>query len=131
MAVANVAVAGIVLAILGCARVPDEGVPQTTIQMELLAEAVRQYDAELGSPPPGGSRAIFRALHGENPRGLPFIRSRRDERPDEFLDPWGTSYDVSLVANGVVRVRSAGPNGRLGDDDDRELQVPLNRRTPR
>jgi len=44
----------------GCSRT-DERVPVTSIQMENVVEAVRNYSAEFGGPPPGDSQAIFRA----------------------------------------------------------------------
>ncbi|HXJ35276.1 MAG TPA: hypothetical protein VMS22_14685 [Candidatus Eisenbacteria bacterium] len=118
--------AGMSLLPFGCSRT-DERVPVTSIQMENVAEAVRSYTAEFGGPPAGDSEAIIRALRGENPRGLRFLQSRTGEKAAELLDPWGTSYDVAVVAGASVRVRSAGPNRTLGDGDDREINERLER----
>lgn len=112
----------------GCSRV-DERVPVTTIAMDALVEAVRQYRAEFGAPPSGDSRAILRALRGENPTGATFLARRSGEAGGDFLDPWGNSYDLEVLPEGIVRVRSRGPDGRLGNGDDLELNDQLNRGT--
>jgi hypothetical protein len=117
--------ANLLVAALACSRVDVERVPVTAVTMDLLVAAVRDYAGEFGAPPLGDSRAIFRALRGENPRGLQFLQARRGEGSDELLDPWGHSYELGVLPTGIVRVRCAGPNGQLGDGDVREVDAPL------
>jgi len=112
------------IAAVGCSR-PHESVPATTLDMNNLVAAVRQYDAAFGEPPSGDSRAILGALRGNKPRGIQFLRTRNREEASELLDPWGQPYDVEMLPAGTVRVRSAGANGRLGDADDAELTEAL------
>jgi hypothetical protein len=113
-----------------CSSHDVDTVTVTATTMDQLAAAVREYAVALGDAPAGDSRAIFRALHGESPRGQAFLRARIGEPSDELRDPWGRSYELDVRA-GVIHVRCAGPNGRLGDDDDRVLDAPLEpRRSP-
>ena len=121
---------GIGLLPFGCSRTDervDESIPTTSVEMMQLVEAIRDYQREFHGPPPGDSHAILRALFGENSRGVRFLRARRHDTAGELSDPWGTPYDVAVLPDGTVRVRSAGPNGHLGDADDRQIEESLKR----
>jgi hypothetical protein len=93
----------------------------------MLIFALENYNAAVGAPPSGDSRAIFRALYGENPKGEVFLENPHGGA-GKLLDPWQNPYDIEILSGNVVRVRSAGRNGKLGDDDDIELVTELGKK---
>ncbi len=68
-----------------------------------------QYKSEFGTFPSGDSRAICRALTGNNPNGIRFIELHSVPPDGDFLDPWGTPYKICYSSDCPL-VRSAGPN---------------------
>jgi hypothetical protein len=84
--------------------------------------ALKAYHMECGNSPTGSQAAVMKALCGSNPRQIIFYElpssKRRQNALGEFLDPWGTPYEISIVSSNEVRVRSAGPNKKFGDSDD-------------
>ena len=84
-----------------------------------MASAISQYFIEFGAYPCGGSSVIARALGGDNPKNIVFFSSKHVGKEGEFLDPWQNPYDIRISEDGLVWIRSAGPNGIMGDRDDK------------
>jgi len=85
--------------------------------------ALRAYKTSYGSLPKGDDRAIARALCGENPSKFRFLvfEEAAFSPGGELLDPRGTPYQLEITGNQIV-IRSAGPNGRFDDSDDKRLE---------
>ena len=62
---------------------------------------------------------VWERGHNQAPRSLAdLIPSEQEaEGAASRLDPWGHEYEVYLDS-GVLRVRSPGPDGKAGTDDD-------------
>ena len=85
--------------------------------------AFEAYKAEFGGYPSGSSTVTLRRLQGDNPRQHNFLSPLRPadiNKQGEYLDPWKTPYDIMILSDAFVRIRSAGPNKRFGDEDDLE-----------
>src|SRR4051812_48710964 len=71
----------------------DESTPRIQVETGAMAAALTRYKSDFGAFPAGDSRAICRALTGENAKGRQYILLRRT--PDgDILDPWGTPYRI-------------------------------------
>ena len=99
---------------------PDAKNTICIIDRTQLITATEQYQAKYGSYPSGGRREFIRSLLGDNPDKTVFVEfNRRKFSPaGEFLDPWGTPYEIQITPDTNVVVRSAGKNKRFGDKDD-------------
>ena len=87
--------------------------------------AIEAYREENGSYPTGDNAAVFSTLRGSNANRVVFLRVKpwQINSDGQFVDPWGTPYDISVSTNANLRIRSAGPNGRFGDRDDMVLRI--------
>jgi hypothetical protein len=85
-----------------------------------ILTALRQYKSQYGEYPAGDSRAIMRALQGQNPQKIVFFESNpKHLSPDgNLLDPWGTPFKIYFTGNEIL-VRSAGLNKRFDDSGDK------------
>jgi hypothetical protein len=86
-----------------------------------LITATEQYQAKYGSYPSGGRREFIRSPLGDNPDMTVFVEfnRRRFSPAGEFLDPWGTPYEIQITPDTNTVVRSAGKNKRFGYKDDK------------
>jgi len=87
--------------------------------LNILA-ALTQYEREFGTFPIGDRIQVLKLLRGENPREIVFfsVAPERVNSKGEFMDGWGTPYDIQILSSNSVSVRSAGPNKIFGDKDD-------------
>ena len=90
----------------------------TTREAQNIAFAISQYFSLFAAHPGGNSSAIAKALGGENPKKIVFLKLKHISRDGEWLDPWRHPYDIRISEDGLVQIRSAGPNGIMGDKDD-------------
>ncbi|MCG3149285.1 MAG: hypothetical protein PCFJNLEI_02745 [Verrucomicrobiae bacterium] len=88
-----------------------------------LVEALKMYAQIEGELPGGDLTTICRLLRGEsvagqNARKLDYVESYVVNDRGEFLDPWGTPYQIILQPQ--MRVYSCGPNktDEHGQGDD-------------
>src|SRR5258707_9595684 len=92
--------------------------PQNVAKMEVLniIAALRQYENEFGAFPIGDRIQVLKLLRGENPRAIVFfsVAPERVNSKGEFVDGWGTPYDIQILSSNSVSVRSAGPNKIFG-----------------
>jgi hypothetical protein len=82
--------------------------------------SIEAYHDEYRNYPTGDNAAVFSTLQGSNANRVVFLQVKpwQINSDGQFVDPWGTPYDISVSTNENLRIRSAGPNGRFGDSDD-------------
>lgn len=87
--------------------------------MYAILSTLRDYYDEIPDLPEDPSH-LASVLTGKNVRGMNFLR-RYDIKMDaqgQFLDLWRHPYVFAYLSLTTVEIRSAGPNGKLYDDDD-------------
>jgi hypothetical protein len=97
-------------------------------EMNQVQTAVSSYYTEYSVYPAAPDNAtLIKKLERNNPRHIRFFRmeSRNANAKGELLDPWGTPFQFSVTAAGVLHVRSAGPDQTFGTLDDISLDTPL------
>ena len=93
---------------------------RTKVQIAMLEHTLESYRAKFGDYPVGNSTQVFRRLAGDNPEKLIFLRvpTSSVSTNGEYLDQWGTPYEIKISATNRVTLRSAGANKLFGDADD-------------
>lgn len=88
--------------------------------MENLQTTFHQYAAMFGGNPVGTNPEITRALQGENPKQINFLKAdgNRVNSNGELVDPWGTPYFFHQLSGKEMEIRSAGPDGKMWTEDD-------------
>ena len=101
-------------------RKPPEPREPARIGMQNLLHSLQFYQVEYGRYPSGDSSEISKALLGSNPKKIVFLNvyARSTNSTGQFVDPWGTPYEIAFGSNNHVTIRSAGQNKILGDADD-------------
>ena len=101
-------------------RAAERPQPIVKIDMQSLVFALKHYQADFDKYPSGGSSEILQALLGDNPEKRVFltIGARSSNNACQFIDPWGTPYEIHVESTNHVIVRSAGKNRSFGDKDD-------------
>ena len=97
----------------------DERVYRIDHETAVIRVALAQYKTEFGAFPSGDSRAICRALSGNNPKSIRFIELRSVTPDGDFLDQWGTPYKIYYSGDQPL-VRSAGPNKQFDPSTKRK-----------
>lgn len=96
-----------------------------------IANAIRNYQSELGGEPPLPSAEFFAALRGNNPKAISFLAPDRYPASKSGIrcDAWGNPYQVFRGTDGWL-IRSAGHN-KVFDDlnmkgvDDITVIIPI------
>ncbi|MGH7971460.1 MAG: hypothetical protein ACREIC_22305 [Limisphaerales bacterium] len=93
--------------------------PPTTV-LENMRRVITQYGEMFGGNPVGTNQEITRALQGDNPKGINFLKAdgNRVNANGELVDVWGTPYFFHQLSGTVMEIRSAGPDHRMWTDDD-------------
>jgi hypothetical protein len=93
--------------------------PPTTI-LENMRTTIRQYRDMFGGNPVGTNPEITRALQGENPKQINFLKEdgNRVNSNGELVDPWGTPYFFHQLSAKEMEIHSAGPDGKMWTEDD-------------
>lgn len=103
------------------APLPQElaGLTPMTV-LENLRTSIRQYGALFGGNPVGTNPEITKALQGENPKHLNFLKAdgNRVNGNGELVDVWGTPYFFHQLSGTEMEIRSAGPDKRMWTQDD-------------
>ena len=81
---------------------------------------IRLYGSTFGGNPVGTNPEITRALQGENPKQINFLKDdgNRVNSQGELVDAWGTPYFFHQLSGTEMEIRSAGPDRVLWTDDD-------------
>ncbi len=94
--------------------------PPATI-LENMRTTIRQYGSMFGGNPVGTNPEITRALNGDNPKQVKFLRAEDGAQINgkgELLDPWGTPYFFHQISGTEMEIRSAGPDKIMWTTDD-------------
>jgi hypothetical protein len=92
-----------------------------SIVLENMRRAVRNYGARFGGNPVGTNPEITRALAGDNPKQVNFLKAEDGLRVNangELVDPWGTPYFFHQLSGTEMEIHSAGPDKKMWTDDD-------------
>ncbi len=73
-----------------------------------------------GGNPVGSNEEITRALNGDNPKQVKFLKpdGNRVNEQGELVDPWGTPYFFHQLSGKEMEIRSAGPDRKMWTEDD-------------
>jgi hypothetical protein len=94
--------------------------PPATV-LENMRVAVRAYGSMFNGNPIGTNPEITKALHGDNPKQVNFIREDEGFRINghgELIDPWGTPFFFHQLSATEMEIRSAGRDRILYTPDD-------------
>ena len=93
--------------------------PPETI-LDNMRTTFRQYRDRFGGNPVGTNPEITRALQGENPKQINFLKAdgNRVNGNGELVDPWGTPYFFHQLSAKEMEIHSAGPDGKMWTQDD-------------
>ncbi len=93
--------------------------PAATV-LENMRTSVRNYGSTFGGNPIGTNQEITRALNGENPKQIKFLKDdgNRINANGELVDIWGTPYFFHQLAATDMEIRSAGPDRKMYTSDD-------------
>lgn len=88
--------------------------------MQLISEALQKYQIETDAYPTGQTTNIIKQLSSTNSQGYNFLNYPRREGSGryEFVDPWGTPYQIETASRSNYLILSAGRNGEFDDSDD-------------
>jgi len=92
--------------------------PETIV--ENMRTRIRQYGAMFGGNPVGTNPEITKALQGDNPKHIDFLKpdGNRVNTKGELVDPWGTPYFFHQLSASETEIRSAGPDRVMYTADD-------------
>jgi hypothetical protein len=100
-------------------RTDRRGWNRTATEMKGIQIALEQYESETGEMPVGSNAVIFQRLYGTNPFHRAFFDpGDRTNINGEFLDAWGSPYEIQINSRTNVLIKSAGPDRKWGDQDD-------------
>jgi hypothetical protein len=88
--------------------------------LENMRIRIRQYGEKFGGNPVGTNPEITRALQGNNPKQINFLKAdgnRVNER-GELVDVWGTPYFFHQLSATLMEIHSAGPDRIMFTPDD-------------
>jgi hypothetical protein len=85
-----------------------------------MRRTVRQFGDMFGGNPVGTNPEITRALAGDNPKHINFLKAdgNRVNAQGELIDPWGNPYFFHQLSGSDMEIRSAGPDGKMYTSDD-------------
>ncbi|RYD74930.1 MAG: hypothetical protein EOP84_19110 [Verrucomicrobiaceae bacterium] len=90
------------------------------MDLDKISLMIRDYRTIAGENPVGTNAEIMKSMMGENPRGAklgpPEGMAMNDQ--GELLDGWGTAIFFHQISRDVMEIHSAGPDRRLGTEDD-------------
>jgi hypothetical protein len=82
---------------------------------------INQYGSMFGGNPVGTNPEITKALNGENPKQVKFLKEEAGLRINgrgELVDYWGTPFFFHQLSGTEMEIRSAGPDQVMWSTDD-------------
>ena len=94
--------------------------PEVAADFDRIALMLRDYRSLTGENPVGTNAEIMRAIMGGNPQGAQLgpPAGQQLNASGELIDRWGTPYFFHQLSKDLMEIHSAGPDRRLGNDDD-------------
>jgi hypothetical protein len=108
----------------------------TGVQATTFLLGLHQYRVEYGAYPAGGNPQLLMALAGANPRGIVFFQAKPENinSKGEFIDRWGTPFQIDLSNPKVLRIWSCGKDridhGGAKGSDDLPIELPVKPMSP-
>lgn len=107
--------------------VPEEELPRlpAATVLENVNAAFRYFRSRFTSNPIGTNEEITRALNGENPGQVRFLRMEDGMRINdrgELIDTWGTPYFFHQLSGTEMEIHCAGPDKVMWTSDDLVIQ---------
>jgi hypothetical protein len=99
---------------------PDLAKLEPMTVLENMRTTIRLFGSTFGGNPVGTNPEITRALHGENPKQINFLKEDGNRVNDrgELVDVWGTPYFFHQLSATQMEIRSAGPDRIMWTADD-------------
>jgi hypothetical protein len=115
----NPLVAAIPASTPGPRQAADED-PEIAASFDEISRMLRAYHDLTGGNPVGTNREIMQAVMGGNPKGAQLGPPDADglNADGELVDRWGTPYFFHQLGKDLMEIHSAGPDRRMGNDDD-------------
>jgi len=104
---------------LGSANTPPAMEPATVLSNMRIT--INQYGSMFGGNPVGTNPEITKALNGDNPKQVTFIKEElglRINARGELVDYWGTPFFFHQLSGTEMEIRSAGPDRVMWTADD-------------
>jgi len=82
---------------------------------------INQYGSMFGGNPVGTNPEITKALNGDNPRQVRFIKEElglRINGQGDLVDYWGTPFFFHQLSGTEMEIHSAGPDRIMWTADD-------------
>lgn len=103
--------------------VPEDELPQLSAPtvLENVRVAFRQFRLKFNSNPVGTNDELTRALNGDNPGQVRFLRMEDGMRINgkgELIDTWGTPYFFHQLSATEMEIHCAGPDKKMWTSDD-------------
>ena len=94
--------------------------PATAIDLDKITLMFRDYRTITGGNPVGTNAEIMKSIMGGNPKGamLGPPEGQTLNGNGELLDRWGTPYFFHQLTKDLMEIHSAGPDHKMGSDDD-------------
>ena len=88
--------------------------------LENMRTTIRLYGSMFGGNPVGTNPEITRALQGDNPKQINFLKEDGNRVNDrgELVDAWGTPYFFHQLSATQMEIHSAGPDRIMWTADD-------------
>jgi hypothetical protein len=105
--------------LLGSADTAPEMDPATVLNNMRIT--INQYGSMFGGNPVGTNPEITRALNGDNPKQVRFIKEDSGLRINgrgELVDYWGTPFFFHQLSGTAMEIHSAGPDRLMWTTDD-------------
>ena len=99
---------------------PDESVPIPLMDLNEIGGSLYLYRQKFNEYPQGSHAQMMQTLDKEYFLSAYGVGKLNDQH--EYLDRWGTRYEIHLSPFGELRLISAGPNKLLVDEDDEVLE---------
>ena len=94
--------------------------PEVAQDFDKISLMLRDYRTLAGENPVGTNAEMMQAIMGGNPKGArlgpPEGQSLSDK--GELIDRWGTPYFFHQLGKDQLEIHSAGPDRRMGTEDD-------------
>lgn len=94
--------------------------PEIAADFDKVFLMLRDYRTLTGENPVGTNAEIMQAIMGGNPKGAQLgpPEGQTLNGNGELIDRWGTPYFFHQLSKDLMEVHSAGPDRRMGNEDD-------------
>jgi hypothetical protein len=92
---------------------------QIATDLDQISLSLRDYRTVLVENPVGNNAEITRALMGGNPKSARLAPPEAQVNGDgQMIDRWGTPYFFHQISATSMEIHSAGPDRKMGTEDD-------------